>query len=86
MVFSALPLEKLLSDANGEVAAETVGSPQQLANLCHDLRGSLGVILNATFILKHKGAEDRNLLEKYLEVIEREISTADQLLSDLVRP
>jgi signal transduction histidine kinase len=95
MVFLSLSLQKLGSEAGGDAGAErknfdnlpdrqpeTAGFAAQIANLSHALRGSLGVILNATFLLKRKGAEDQVLLEKYLDVIEQEAMAAGQILSD----
>jgi hypothetical protein len=98
MVFSALTLEKLPGDADGDAKAErndfdnlpaqqpeTDDSAARHANFSHALRGSLGVIINAAFVLKRKGAEDQVLLEKYLDVIEQETMAAEQILSDHLR-
>jgi hypothetical protein len=98
MVFSALSLPVLSDEAGGNAEPEKSNStgslPDQqqeaailaskLSNFSHALRGSLGVILNSTFLLKRKGAADHALLAQYLDVIEQQVMTAQQILSDYV--
>jgi signal transduction histidine kinase len=55
-----------------------------VSRLSHDLRNPLGVIANAVYVLKRKGAEDAVILEKYLEVIEQETMAIEQILTDRV--
>jgi hypothetical protein len=95
MVFSVLSLP-VLSDEAGNAESEKSNStgslPDQLqeaailapklSKFSHALRGSLGVILNSTFLLKRKGAADHALLAQYLDVIENQVMAAQQILSD----
>jgi signal transduction histidine kinase len=55
------------------------------SQLSHALRGPLGVILNAAFLLKRKGTKDGAALEKYLTIIEEQAETVERMLSDHVR-
>ena len=69
---------------------------QLTATVSHELRNPLGVISNATYILKRKcailsnklGDEANNGLkekiEHYLQMITREITAADRIISDLL--
>ncbi len=95
MVFSAQSARELLGETDrdtetgGDIPsvgqAEAGSDSAKLATLSHALRGSLGVILNAVFLLKRKGAEDRVLFEKFLEIIKQETESAERILSEHLR-
>ncbi len=54
------------------------------ASVAHDLRNPLGAIRNAKFYLSRKLPESEGRWREYLEVMEREIITADRIIHDLM--
>ncbi|MDH3315767.1 MAG: PAS domain-containing protein [Gammaproteobacteria bacterium] len=54
------------------------------ASVAHDLRNPLGAIRNAKFYLSRKLPESEGKWREYLEVMEREIVTADRIIHDLM--
>ncbi len=54
------------------------------ASVAHDLRNPLGAIRNAKFYLSRKLPESEGRWREYLEVMEREIVTADRIIHDLM--
>jgi signal transduction histidine kinase len=66
----------------GKPSAEVAELKQFVAKLSHDLRNPLGVILNSVYVLKKMGFDDPGFLQKYLEIIEQEAISMNQILSD----
>ncbi len=54
------------------------------ASVAHDLRNPLGAIRNAKFYLSRKLPQSEGKWREYLEVMEREIVTADRIIHDLM--
>ena len=64
----------------------TIG--QVAASIAHDLRNPLGAIRNAVYLLKKKlgnvGPEAVEDAERYLTIIDEEVSTSDHIIADLM--
>jgi hypothetical protein len=74
MVFSALsPVADPAED----------DSKLEISSFSHAMRGSLGIILNATFLLKRIKPDDVAQRENYLAMIEEEVKNMNKTLSDL---
>lgn len=60
----------------------TIG--QVAASIAHDLRNPLGAIRNAGYYLKRHVPDDQAKWREYLEIIEHEVLSADQIISNLM--
>jgi hypothetical protein len=94
MLYSALPRASLPNETSGRnepdlcaadnpIAAND-GHAEQLAEFAHGLRNSLGIIQNSVFVLRLKGAGDNAALNEFLDLIEQQVETAGQALTDHV--
>lgn len=62
---------------------------QLTATVSHELRNPLGVISNAAYYLKRKCSNNKQQLDEdkvaqYLDMIQREVTAADQIIADLL--
>jgi signal transduction histidine kinase len=78
---SSIAFSPLQMGGNSGVS-DTRDFKQFIAKLLHDLRNPLGVILNSVYVLKSRALEEPGCLPKYLEVIEQEAMSINQILSD----
>lgn len=60
----------------------TIG--QLTGSIAHELRNPLGVIRNAAFLLNRKLPERDRSLHPYLKIIEKEVTGADQIITELM--
>lgn len=60
----------------------TIG--QLIATVGHELRNPLGIVSNASFLLKRHLDDDDKKSRKYLRLIDNGLSTADQIINDLL--
>lgn len=79
-------VEEKLEKARRAVVATTrlatVGTMS--AQLAHDLRNPLGAIRNAAYFLQRKVPESEPIWPDYLHMIEREVETCDQIITNLL--
>ncbi|MBN1852731.1 MAG: PAS domain S-box protein [Pirellulales bacterium] len=57
---------------------------QIAASIAHDLRNPLGAAGNACYFLKHYGSGDKEQTEEYLQIIDRELRTAHEVIDGLL--
>ncbi len=55
------------------------------ASIAHDLRNPLGAVRNAAYFLKRKIKLDNEKLETHFNIIDKEMDTADKIISNLLQ-
>jgi PAS domain S-box-containing protein len=78
----ATELQKVRDRLVRQTQLATIG--QVSASIAHELRNPLGVIRNAVFLLRRKLKPAEQSPARYLQIIEEETATADQIISDLM--
>ncbi len=79
-------VERELDRVRDQLVAKTrlAAVGEVAASVAHDLRNPLGAIRNAKFYLSRKLPQSEGKWREYLEVMEREIVTADRIIHDLM--
>ena len=75
-------LERLRDRLVRQTQLATIG--QVSAGIAHELRNPLGVIRNAAFFLKRKVPDEQPKWHQYLDIIDHETATADQIITELM--
>lgn len=57
---------------------------QVSATIAHDLRNPLGAVRNAAFIIKRKHKNPSETVQKYYEIIDKELENADTIITNLL--
>ncbi len=60
----------------------TIG--QMTSSVAHEIRNPLGAVRNAAYLLKRHISSDDQTLQKYLEIIDHEVATADLVIHDML--
>lgn len=74
-------LEKLKEELVNQTRLAAIG--QVSASVAHELRNPLGTVRNAIYYIKRTGAEDPERFRHYINVVERELDTAERIIGDL---
>jgi len=74
-------LERTREQLVRQTRLATIG--QISASIAHELRNPLGCVRNAAFFLKSQVPPEEPKWRQYLDIIERETATADQIIHDL---
>ncbi len=75
-------LEKVKGTLVRQTRLATIG--QVAASIAHELRNPLGAVRNANYYLRGRLPTDDAKWSQYLDIIEREVATAEQIISDLL--
>ncbi|MFQ5571640.1 MAG: ATP-binding protein, partial [Rhodothermales bacterium] len=75
-------LDKAKSQLVRQTRLATIG--QIAASIAHELRNPLGAVRNAAYYLHRRIPAEDATWEEYLDIIEQEVGTADQIISNLM--
>ncbi|MHB1036251.1 MAG: PAS domain-containing sensor histidine kinase [Pirellulales bacterium] len=75
-------LERVRGELIRKTQLATIG--QLSASIAHELRNPLGIVRNATFYLRRKVPASEPKWREYLDIIEAETGTAEQIITDLL--
>lgn len=79
-------IEEELARVRNQLVANTrlATLGQVAATIAHELRNPLGAVRNAVYYMRRYGVKEQQDLLEFLQLIDREVSTADRIITDLL--